>query len=286
MSLVPARALLVFAAVAVLTAMVLPSAHAARRLPMITDLSAVYQVTADGMLHVTETIHYDWGDSRPSWLNRTIRIRKPASGHEYRTADDPDRGKDRTWEVSAISASSPTGANADVSVTELDPLEGGGDDGYDSRLVDLVIEVGRSSTKVPDRTETYVLRYQVRGALDRVPDGYELGWQVDGAGSLGAGRIQARVAVPGTVTFVDCDGYGRECRSSIGPPGARFAVTGSPPETAELDLTVRFPASGIAETGPILVDPPERSSHLTLAGMSVAVLVGVLALAVWRRRTR
>lgn len=56
---------------------------------LVPRMSAVYEVTADGVLHATETIDFAFGE--------------------------------QTWRVSAVTASTPAGANLEVRLREFDP---------------------------------------------------------------------------------------------------------------------------------------------------------------------
>src|SRR4051812_23856786 len=127
-------------------------------------------VSRDGSLHVREKIAYDFGDSQRHGIFRTIPVRY--------TYDDT---QDRVVDVTDVRVASPTGASTDV-----DRSEDGGI---------LTLRVGDPNREVTGR-QTYVLDYDVRGAMNAFPDHAEVFWNAVGT-EWSAPVTRATVAVTG-----------------------------------------------------------------------------------------
>lgn len=269
-------------AVALATVPVVPDAAAApAEHRLVPKMSAVYEVTADGVLHATETIDFAFGEQTYSgFCHRQLPVRQPATGSPYRPADLLNRGDDRVWRVSAVTASTPAGANLDVRLREFDPQNQAEEMGFESRRRELCVEIDD-----PDKAHlgrvSYVLRYEVRGALDRVGNEYELWWPVVMVGYWMTGEVAARLSVPGGLISVSC-GAAEPVPCTpvrLGPSAVRFETRALPDEPADLEFTARVPATGVAETDAILDDPPRSGSQTgALRALPVvAVLLMIVA---------
>lgn len=270
----------------------------------ITRLSVHVDVEADGVLQVTETIDYDYSSSGFP-LVRVVRLRQPSTGHPDVPASR--RGIDRVWEVFDVSASSLTGANADLELNEWDPwlppVVWSGTDGWDSRRLELHIKVGKplpyislpaKADKFPSRPETFLLRYRVRGAMDRVSDGYELNWPVNlrGNESEVTGEIKARLTAPGQLISASCaaDHYDDAwlpgpCKTSKTAREARFATAPVEKGHAVMEIAARLPSTGLAGGGAMFDESPTpRAVRIRQYLVGAAILVALAIVAVWYRR--
>ena len=76
----------------------------------VVSFTADYELASDGSMGVTETIDWQFGPGEHHGIKRNITVRQGVS--------DPP-GNFRTYEMSDVTASSPTGANTDVYVLSL-----------------------------------------------------------------------------------------------------------------------------------------------------------------------
>lgn len=111
-----------------------------------------YTVTADGVLHVTETIDYHFADPDRHGIFRDLVIREPFVD---------DRSKDQKYDVSNIQVSSPTAPDSfETATTKTNK----------GRDQVLRIKIGSSNGTVPGEDATYQISYEVRGALRHFED--------------------------------------------------------------------------------------------------------------------
>ncbi len=140
-----------------------------------------YQVQAvldsDGTLKVVETIVYDFGTNQRHGIYRTIPVR-----YDY------DKTYERILKVDDLSVTSD--APDDVKTSN----ENGS----------LVIRVG-DENKTVTGVHTYTIRYQVRGAVNALPEHVELSWNAIGTEwSVPIVAASVRVSMPGPVTGTAC----------------------------------------------------------------------------------
>jgi hypothetical protein len=268
----------------------------------VTGLTAQYDVRPDGGLDVTETITYEYGASGLP-LDRVVQLRRPATGPiDTQVAD---RGTDRVWEISHITATDADGASVPVRSEELNPnlppLTATGFDGWDSRLSDLRIQIGRDLPYAEGvkREAKFVLRYRVHGALEEVPGGYELNWpdpvRLSG-GSFSTGLLvpvdEVRVSAPADLGTTACLAYGPVGSRAAPVPCSSATVTGRTAafahEGATMTVRVRIPGDSISGGGAEYDGSPwpRWARMLGYAGVAVGLLVVVGLIARWRTRPR
>jgi len=146
----------------------------------ITAYDVALTVRVDGILHVREQIAYDFGSNSRRGIFRIIP-----------TTQRYDDTRDRIYELGNVKVSSPTGAPADVKI----------EDGAST-----TIRIGD-----PDRTisgeHTYVIDYEVAGALNSFSDHEELYWNAIGPDwRVPIGAATATVDMPADITEVACFG--------------------------------------------------------------------------------
>jgi hypothetical protein len=233
-----------------------PPAWAAESIPR---YDVELDVHADGSFHVREQIAYDFGDEQRHGIYRTIPVR-------YRYDDS----RDRVVEVTNIRVTSPTGAPTDVDTQE--------DNGV------LTIRVGDPDTTVTGQ-QTYVLDYDVRGAMNAFPDHAEVFWNAVGT-EWSAAIARATVAVrgPAAPTQAACyagpDGSGLPCTSArVATGGAGFLQDGLAPYQG-LTVAVAFPVAVVTVPPPILTErfSVVRAFAVTPWTVSAALLVLLAAL--------
>jgi hypothetical protein len=235
----------------------------------VASFDAVVDVDHRGDLRVTETIAYVFGAAPRHGLRRELAT----------------RGDGRERPVSGVTASSPSGAPAAVQVTGVGGL--------------TVVRVGDPTRTVTGR-QTYVLRYTVAGAVDRVgtstsPDGPpsphdRLSWDVTGTGwDVPIDRVSVLVTAPRPATAA-------ACRRDPGPPTGPCA--GVPGPVSSFSAAGLAPGQGVTvgvawppgtatspgpPPGPAAAEPagPGPGGEAVGFALLVAVVVGLVALGRW-----
>ena len=145
-----------------------------------TTNAIMVELDSDGVLHAEETISF--GGTAPEYFTRTFSIREPF-----------DTDHDRLYEVTSITARGADGADVGVATEE-----------HDDRLDVRIDTVG---------TETVVLDYEVRGALDTMDQTVELEWTA--VGGYSAPVAETTVIVDAGVPPMALSCTAGEARSSI-----------------------------------------------------------------------
>lgn len=181
-----------------------PAAHAASG-DVVRKYDISYVVDEAGTVHVTETMDYSFGSSGRHGITRTLLTRVPYN-----------KGKDREYRIENFTVSSPTGA-ATKSTSSTDATDGGRSETTAYRIGDKNNTVGKN--------ETYVLKYDIVGALNPQPDAdTQLYWNVIDD-SLGAQltNVNVTVTVPGGVHDVACftgtSGSKQQCQNATSQNG-------------------------------------------------------------------
>lgn len=218
----------------------------------IPTYDAVLTVRTDGVLHVHETITYDFGDSRGYGIVRTV----------------PYRIKNRLYGIGGVRASSSTGASAKVRTAKF--------------LHELRISVGDEGKPVGG-LQAYVLDYDVTGALTPYRGRDELAWDALGTGwGVPIDDAAVRVVSPVPLAGADC---------AAGRPGdtGRCGATRGRRHSVEFTQSGLQPHEGMMirialPEGIIRVPPPRYApAHFrgSVAG-SWALIAGLLLAAlVW-----
>ncbi len=221
----------------------------------ITAYDVVLTVRSNGVLHVREEIDYDFGAERRHGIFRTIP-----------TTARYDDDFDRIYELDNVKVTSPTGAPDDVKV------EGGNT---------TTIRIGD-----PDKTitgpHTYVIDYDIKGALNSFPDHEELYWNAIGAEwDVLITAATVTVDMPANITKVAC--FGGPVGSTLpcnseGQDGRRatFRQEAMGPRSA-LTVVVAVPA-GVVPAKPILRERFSLTRAFAVNERTVGGLAGLLLL--------
>ena len=259
-----------------------PSAQAASG-ERILSFTADYDLASDGSLGVTETLVWQFGPGEHHGIKRNITVRQGVSS-------PPD--KYRLYEMSDVGASSPTGANAELYVSEL-----GADD---------VIRIGSPTEPFEgEQQQTYVVTYRLAHVANGFPDHAELYWNVTGGRfEIPVDSVKVTVRGPAAVTdalcFQGADRSADPCEASAGQT-ATYSATGLGPRE-QVTIVASFPASAITDTAPDLRDgetgfsgdssgsqmSPPVAKSLSLLGYGGGLAIPALAAAlmgtlVWKR---
>ena len=249
----------------------------------ILSFTADYDLASDGSMAVTETLVWQFGPGEHHGIKRNITVRQ---------GDSRAPDKYRVYEMSDVSASSPTGANAEVYVSEL-----GADD---------VIRVGSPTEPFEGaQQQTYVVKYRLAHVANGFPDRAELYWNVTGGRiDLPVDSVKVTVHGPAAVTdalcFQGADRSDAPCAASAGPTST-YSATGLGPRE-QMTIVASFPASAITDTAPDLRDgetgfsgdssgsqiSPPAAKSLSLLGYGGGLAIPAVAAAlmgtlVWKR---
>ncbi|MGZ4780510.1 MAG: DUF2207 domain-containing protein [Oryzihumus sp.] len=261
----------------------LPTAALAADGEHIVSFTAAYDVQADGGMDVTETLVWDFGGGEHHGIKRYVITQQ---GYQNSTTQH------RVYEMSDVSASSPSGAPADVDVSQLG--------------ANTVIRVGDPNQTV-EGTQTYVIRYHLAHVVNGFPDHVELFWNVTGdQTSIPTDKVSVTVHGPAAVTKAACyygaQGSKTQCAAQ---PGATATFSAGPiPAYQQVSVVSSFPTTAFTNTSPDLRSggtdtsgsfaeggstlSPAAASAVSLLGVGAGVTVPVLAAAlmgflVWTR---
>ena len=233
----------------------------------ITSYDTKMDVAADGSLHVTETIVYDFDGNQRHGIFRKIPAR-----FRY------DNTHDRVYPITGIS------------VTQDDkpvPVDNSTGDGY------VNLKIGDPKHTITG-SHRYVISYVVAGALNGFPDHQELFWNAVGTEwTVPVAQATATVTGPAEVTRQGCfagpagSQLGCDTASTQGN-SATFGQANLGPGEG-LTVVVAFPPGTVSAVGPVLVKRHDlitafRVNAWTITGAVVVLLIGVglVLLMAWR----
>ncbi|SEQ73016.1 DUF2207 domain-containing protein [Microlunatus flavus] len=179
---------LLLACGAVLTGLVVGTRPAYAATPdLVRSLDVDYTVNPSGTLTVKETWVWQFGsDSGRHGIKRFLVTREPWA------EQGKDTDQDAVYTVSNIKVTSPTGANTDVQREDTPSQKG--------REVTTTLQIGSASETVTAPTATYVISYDVQGALRSSPAASppydELYWDVTGTGNPAFTQVRVKASVP------------------------------------------------------------------------------------------
>jgi uncharacterized membrane protein YgcG len=154
---------------------------------LVRSLDVEYTVNPSGILSVKETWVWQFGsDSGRHGIKRTLVVREPWS------EQGKDTDQDAVYTVSNFDVSSPDGVSTEVSHDDSSTAKG--------REVESTYTIGSGSRTISAPTATYVITYDVQGALRSSPSANppydELYWDVTGSGNPAFDRVSVKAAVP------------------------------------------------------------------------------------------
>ena len=240
---------------------------------VVRNLQIDYNVTADGVLKVKETIAYHFGSPGRHGIYRNLITRE---------AWVDDKSKDQKYEISNIGVDSPTHA-PDTFETTTNKSNG-------QRDQSIQIKIGDPNSTISGTEATYVITYDVRGALRHFADHSELYWDATGNGwTAPLAKVTVNATVPQGVQKVTCyagpAGSTAKCQQASVTGGRATVTQANIPIGQQLTIVAGIKAGAVKNDSPIVVDPPSllerlglKVRDLTIAGLVsfVAVLGGVL----------
>ena len=227
---------------------------------VVTSMQIDYTVNRDGELHVKETIAYQFASFGRHGIYRNLITREP-----YRDDDS----KDQKYEISNITVDTTTPGVSDEFSESTTKSK-------NQRDQSVQIKIGSANETIPSREATYVIEYDVRGALRHFDDHSELYWDATGSGwEAVLQQVTVNVEVPEGVQQVEC--YAGPPRSDTSCEqksvnGESGVFRASNLELGEqLTIVAGIRPGVVANDTPIVVDPP---SALQRAGVSLPSLIG------------
>ncbi|MGY4766461.1 DUF2207 domain-containing protein [Kribbella sp. CWNU-51] len=243
---------------------------------MVQNFTIDYTVTPDGVLQVKETIQYTFDSSGRHGIYRDLVTREPY------TDDD---SKDQKYEVSNITVSSPSGAPDEFTTATSTSNH--------DRYQELRIKIGSENETVPGNNATYVITYDVRGALRHFADHSELYWDATGrAWAAVINQVTVNVTVPEGVQQVECfmgtPGSNRSCSQKSVSGGMGVFGAANVPSGEQLTIVAGIRAGVVSNDTPIVEDAPSwmKRNGVTwpaLAGSAAVSLAAIAAAALYSR---
>ena len=229
----------------------------------VDSFKITYDVTADGVLHVREDIVYGFGSTGRNGIYRDLITRE-------KYVDDTS--KDQVYDVSNVQVSSPSGDSAEFTL-KTTKSEGG-------REQQLRLKIGSADRVIDKPTASYVIMYDVRGALRHFADHSELYWDATGGGwDAELQNVSVVVTVPQGVRRVECfaGGHGStsSCTSTNVAGGKGVFGQRLLDRKEQLTVVSGIAAGAVRNDTPIVVDPPDFMERNNL---SVPLLAGAGAI--------
>jgi uncharacterized membrane protein YgcG len=242
-----------------------------------------YEMQPSGVLRVKETIVWRFGsNSGRHGIQRDLVIREP----------DPDSDQDFVYGISNINVTSPDDYVATQFSSKTTQSQGG-------REAELNVRIGDPGQTISAPTATYVISYDVTGAM-RSFSGYdEFFWDGPGFGNPLIKELTITTTVPGGAQDASC---------FAGPPGsttgcetkkftrggeASFAQT-NVPAGQSVSIGVKITPGLVADNKPHMepngakLSPAERVGAIALAAVTLLITVGspIVGVLWWRKNGR
>jgi uncharacterized membrane protein YgcG len=247
----------------------------------IDSFDVKYAVQPSGVVQVQETITWRFGDtSGRHGIRRYLITREPF-----------DEKQDAVYTVDNVAVSSP-----DPVSTQLQQDKETLDQGREEQLI---LQIGDPDKTISASTATYVISYEVSGAM-RTSNSYdEFYWDATGFGNPAVKAFSATATVPGGAQDVTCN-YGTvqskaDCSTSTFTKGgaARFGQA-SLPAKQNVSLSVKVSPGLVAANTPQLEPDGSKTSTSTkvLAGvvgfltLALSILSPILGASWWRKHGR
>jgi len=242
-----------------------------------------YEMQPSGVLKVKETIVWRFGsNSGRHGIQRDLVIREP----------DPNSDQDFVYGISNIKVTSPDDYVATQFSSKTTESQGG-------REAELNVRIGDPNQTISAPTATYVISYDVTGAM-RSFSGYdEFFWDGPGFGNPLIKDLKITTTVPGGVQDATCY-YGpprstTPCETQDFTKGgkATFGQTNVAPG-ASVSIGVKVTPGLVTDNKPHMepngakLSPAERVGAFALAGVSLlsAILSPIVGMLWWRKNGR
>jgi uncharacterized protein (TIGR04222 family) len=242
-----------------------------------------YEMQPSGVLKVKETITWRFGsNSGRHGIQRDLVIREP----------DPDSDQDFVYGISNINVTSPDDYVATQFSSKTTESQGG-------REEELNVRIGDPNQTISAPTATYVISYDVTGAM-RSFNGYdEFFWDGPGFGNPLIKDLKITTTVPGGAQDATCfAGPPRSttpCQTKKFTKGgeATFGQTDVAPGES-VSIGVKIAPGLVADNKPHMepngskLSPAERVGAIALAAVTLLITVGapIVGMVWWRKNGR
>jgi uncharacterized membrane protein YgcG len=242
-----------------------------------------YEMQPSGVLRVKETIVWRFGsNSGRHGIQRDLVIREP----------DPDSDQDFVYGISNINVTSPDDYVATQFSSKTTQSQGG-------REAELNVRIGDPGQTISAPTATYVISYEVTGAM-RSFSGYdEFFWDGPGFGNPLIKELMITATVPGGAQDASCfagpPGSTTGCETKKFTKGgeASFAQT-NVPAGQSVSIGVKITPGLVADNKPHMepngakLSPAERVGAIALAAVTLLITVGspIVGVLWWRKNGR
>jgi uncharacterized membrane protein YgcG len=242
-----------------------------------------YDMQPSGVLKVKETIVWRFGsNSGRHGIQRDLVIREP----------DPDSDQDFVYGISNINVTSPDDYVATQFSSQTTQSQGG-------REEELNVRIGDPGQTISAPTATYVISYDVTGAM-RSFSGYdEFFWDGPGFGNPLIKEVTITTTVPGGAQDASCfagpPGSTTACETKKFTKGgeASFAQT-NVPAGQSVSIGVKITPGLVADNKPHMepngskLSPAETVGAMALAAVTLLITVGspIVGVLWWRKNGR
>ena len=242
-----------------------------------------YEMQPSGVLKVKETIVWRFGsNSGRHGIQRDLVIREP----------DPNSDQDFVYGISNIKVTSPDDYVATQFSSKTTESQGG-------REEELNVRIGDPDETISAPTATYVISYDVTGAM-RSFSGYdEFFWDGPGFGNPLIKELKITTTVPGgaqdAICFAGPPGSTTPCETKNFTKGgeATFAQMNVPPGQS-VSIGVKITPGLVADNKPHMepngakLSPAEKVGAIALAAVTLLITVGspIVGMLWWRKNGR
>jgi uncharacterized protein (TIGR04222 family) len=242
-----------------------------------------YEIQPSGVLKVKEAIVWRFGsNSGRHGIQRDLVIREP----------DPNSDQDFVYGISNIKVTSPDDYVATQFSSKTTQSQGG-------REEELNVRIGDPDETISAPTATYVITYDVTGAM-RSFSGYdEFFWDGPGFGNPLIKELKITTTVPGGAQDASCfagpPGSTTPCETKKFTKGgeATFAQMNVPPGQS-VSIGVKITPGLVADNQPHMepngakLSPAERAGAIALAALTLVIAVGspIVGMLWWRKNGR
>jgi uncharacterized membrane protein YgcG len=249
----------------------------------IDSFDIVYNMQPSGVLNVQETITWRFGsNSGRHGIQRDLVTREP----------DPNSDQDFVYGISNIKVTSPDPNVATQFSSKTTESQGG-------REAELNVRIGNPDQTISTPTATYVISYDVTGAM-RSFSGYdEFFWDGPGFGNPLIKDLKITTKVPGGAQDATCfagpPGSTTRCETEDFKKGgeATFGQTNVAPGQS-VSIGVKITPGLVSDNKPHMepngskLSPAERVGVFALAGVSLVSALGspILGMLWWRKNGR
>ena len=272
-------AFLLMSLTALAWALIAPTpAHAAD--DQIDSFAIDYDVQPSGVVKVKETITYRFGDnSGRHGIERFLVTREPY-----------DETQDAVYQITNINVTSPDDVATQFS-SRTDEAKGG-------REEQLRLRIGDPDRTISAPTATYVISYDLAGAMRTSGSYDEFYWDATGLDwTASINQVTVSVAVPGGVQDTTCT-YGpvnstEECAAKIVDGKAQYSQSNLAPGEG-VTVSAKIKAGLVADNKPHLepdgskLSSSERIGAIAIGAVALLLTVGspIVGLLWWRKNGR